>query len=503
MIKGARKQSSDPIQEKLRSQKSEWNTKKVSPFIDNLIHFKWLMNGTPSKFNKAKSPIGEPIPADPLTIVSILASDFNEIAEGARDIARAQVEYSKNRRRKRLVPSINPNQLTLPIDKKSSLNIEASNKLTRFLSHLKGPYFGSSKKSRERKFRLTLLSAMAEINKELKILEHEIVKNTPESIIISRLLINKINDKVYIFVSQLNLFSNETNAPNQSDELVLGKYPFIPLKELPDTKLSNIEDKDSESVNNKLIDLTDLPPSAPDNDVVSHTASAILTDPLEIKADIKANHANIPLALNDEFLIAVKTSIAALDDVPKALPKQKEIDQLISDYKNLINHVNSKLGTNGGSLREILLSYSTASEIHSNMMEVFSNNLLSKWLNKSRHMIGTGNTSALRLELYDVVSKAKTKANEIMNSLEKALIPSTLESMIQPLIEDLAQMDKIIKPLELFTGGLNLDNAFISSLEKGNRLQNGIELDDSDRDNLRKAIRNREIRKMVNMKANK
>lgn len=50
----ARTKSSDPIQESLREKKAVWN-KKVSEFIDNLIHVKKMMNGFPSKFNMERS----------------------------------------------------------------------------------------------------------------------------------------------------------------------------------------------------------------------------------------------------------------------------------------------------------------------------------------------------------------------------------------------------------------------------------------------------------------
>ena len=50
MNKEGRKQSADPIQEKLREHKAKWN-KTVSEFIDNLIHLKKMMNGWPSKYH--------------------------------------------------------------------------------------------------------------------------------------------------------------------------------------------------------------------------------------------------------------------------------------------------------------------------------------------------------------------------------------------------------------------------------------------------------------------
>ena len=55
----------DPAQEKLRQSKAAWN-KSVSAFINDVIHFKKLMNGWPSKYFKERSKITLPIPADHL-----------------------------------------------------------------------------------------------------------------------------------------------------------------------------------------------------------------------------------------------------------------------------------------------------------------------------------------------------------------------------------------------------------------------------------------------------
>src|SRR6478736_333926 len=98
MIKIARKPSSDPIQEKLRQMKAQWN-KDVSVFITDLINLKKTMNGWPSKFNMERSFIKDPIPSDPNTIIGVLASDFQELAQRGNAIVQQQLEYSKTRRK--------------------------------------------------------------------------------------------------------------------------------------------------------------------------------------------------------------------------------------------------------------------------------------------------------------------------------------------------------------------------------------------------------------------
>ncbi len=93
------KASADPNQEKLRSAKANWN-KEVSHFIDDLINFKWLINGKPNIFNSSKSPLTKPIQADPETIAGVLDSDFSQIVSGANRIISLQEEYSRTRKKK-------------------------------------------------------------------------------------------------------------------------------------------------------------------------------------------------------------------------------------------------------------------------------------------------------------------------------------------------------------------------------------------------------------------
>lgn len=100
MIKSARKASSDPNQEKLRQNKDSWN-KEVSSLINDLIHFKKLVNGWPNKFFDERSKIIDPIPSDPIKILSDLLSKYNNINQAGKNIVQQQIDYSKNRKKKK------------------------------------------------------------------------------------------------------------------------------------------------------------------------------------------------------------------------------------------------------------------------------------------------------------------------------------------------------------------------------------------------------------------
>ena len=108
MIIDARKKSLDPIQEELREKKSVWN-KEVSEFINNLIQFKKLINGSPSKFHMEKSKIFESIPDNPVSILDSLTENFRDISVKGNEIISQQIDYSKVRKKKSIPLEKNPN----------------------------------------------------------------------------------------------------------------------------------------------------------------------------------------------------------------------------------------------------------------------------------------------------------------------------------------------------------------------------------------------------------
>ena len=110
LAKTARKPSSDPVQEKLRQDKANWN-KETSLFINKVLHFKKLMNGAPNLFFKQKSKITQPIPSNPTSILSSLTTEFQELAQNASGIVEEQLNYAKNHRSKQ--PKA-PAQVALP-----------------------------------------------------------------------------------------------------------------------------------------------------------------------------------------------------------------------------------------------------------------------------------------------------------------------------------------------------------------------------------------------------
>lgn len=206
MQKTARKPSMDPKQEKLRQNKANWN-KEVSTFINDVIHLKKMINGWPSKFYKARSRITDPIPADPGSILGVLAGDFQELAQRGNSIVQEQLDYSKNRRQKQpkqpgvatpteqapqqpqpTAPEAPKPDLTKQLslaashfEEKYDLVVEGSNPLSRFFTRMVTPTRGFGSATALRRLRMDLLKAAITTYRDLGRLQVHIVASNKES----------------------------------------------------------------------------------------------------------------------------------------------------------------------------------------------------------------------------------------------------------------------------------------------------------------------------------
>lgn len=174
----------NPEQKKIRDSKKAWN-KETSNFIHQIIEFKKLMNGRESEFYKEKSKITQPIPVEPSIVLQGLATAFKEMADKAYGIGNAQKDYAGSYK-------------------------QASNKLTRFLSYLKGPHFGDSDEARLNRSRKSLLSLIASLNKDLKDLNSSVLNRSNKSILESKAIFNRYRKTLSI----LNAFINNLEDPN-------------------------------------------------------------------------------------------------------------------------------------------------------------------------------------------------------------------------------------------------------------------------------------------------
>jgi len=303
MLKEARKPSSDPIQEKLRQHKAVWN-KEVSIFIDNLINLKKLMNGFPSKFNMEKSFIKDPMPADPNSILGVLAGDFQDLAHQGNSIISEQLEYSNKRKKRQNTQPNLSQQLTAEID--FNLEAIASNPFSRFYSKLKGPILGNSPEARIKKYRVSMLNSCADLNRQLRKFEEAILGKSPESIFTASKMLDKIENQVNFILNTISAFKS-----------------IIPKKE-------NIS-------------------SNPKSDIKS------------IIDDFNKNYLNF----TDLDETISRKLINAISNYESATPENEEkiISDIYSLYKELVDDLNRKYGTFAKTLGEILFAKKASIEI--------------------------------------------------------------------------------------------------------------------------------------------
>jgi hypothetical protein len=454
MLKEARKPSTDPIQEKLRQDKAALN-KTVSEFIDDLIHFKKLMNGHPNKFHPEKSKINDPIPADAVTIIGSLANDFNEIATKTNKIIQQQNEYSKNRKKRQPkqmnLPFASPAspQLNLPgitsIYNEYNLIAEGSNPITRFFARLLNPGIGGSEKARVNKYRMSLLSSAVDTWKNLEKLQEIIMLSSPESIFSASKLLYKIENQ-WSFIIQ-GFLTYETSAVSKE------------IKQ--DNNLEN------ETISN------------------NNTTNVIDEDPalLALK-DFQRNADNfIELDLK-----SVRKS--ALDFVKKSKNSKMKEDFLL-EYNNLIAAANIKFGTNGKTLEEIF--------IQKNNLKSEAQNFMTKYLGKAKHQLNPfDKTSAFRLDIYKFAKIAKQEINKVMNLLEKGMSINELKPLITSVGNHIFSIREVMKSLDSTIRGINFNKPFMEALEERNIFEHNPNLTIEQKERLKKLIEMRSLRNITN-----
>jgi len=527
----------DPIQKKLRTDKKEWN-RDVSDFIDDLIHFKKMMNGQPSKFFKERGSIKEPIPANPISILDRLMSSFHEISQEGTNIAQHQLDYSKNRKKSqpKSAPSVNTGidlskQLNAAMDV-YDLVAEGSNPLSRFLTKLVNPTLGSSPKARTKKYRMSLLNAALEIYKDLDLLQKTILKSSPESIFEANKLFLKIENNWLFFKSGLKTYRGNDNKSVSNTQKVLFSDPRVEeiIKDYQDnakdlsvtrkTKLiSNIIQYRKIIGNNKVSNFSKL------NEIIDSIINEYDKILFELntkyglqdkslgdiwkKVKLDKEKKDAPDLPSKESLPEVKTnvSINPITEVIGILKDYKYlvnftgidikkmtsllgefrlnkdaalIPKIIEEYNKLIYDLNMKYGLNGTSFQNIWEMKKANADEKVDSLVVLSQ----KWLGKLKHQILTSKTSAQRLDIYKAVESCRIKINDIMDSLEKELNLEFLEKLIIEVDKFLKETKNLISGIESTLHGKDFDDP---------------NLDKYQRDRLKKTIEQRRLRELSNL----
>jgi len=451
MKKIARKPSTDPAQEKLRQAKSLWN-KDVSLFITDLINLKKTMNGWPSKFHMERSYIKDPIPADPHSILGVLASDFQELAQKGNSIIQEQLEYSKNRRKKQPKQNIISTQPSSTIDlsqqlSAASLNFnliaEGSNTVSRFFSRLKGPWFGDSSEVRIRKYRLSMLRACTILEKDLEKFEATIVGSSGESIFVGSKLLHQIENHLKFVLESLNAVSLlENNVTNS----------------IPESSINNEIDQATKAI-----------------------------------TDFRKNYANF----NDlDALLVKQFSSLILKFLADDSVKEALAPEILNIYRLIISDINNKRGTSFDNLSDII---NKKANLH-----VIAQNLLDKWVGKLNHNINPfDKTSALRLDAARLARDAIKLLDKLMNSLEKELDANQIKSLLSEISNKIIMIKATMKPLEATIQGKLFDRTFVDLLQDNRLSGYDSKLDKKTKEKLEKMIQTKKFKDLTEMYSKK
>lgn len=489
--KTARKPSSDPIQEKLRQNKAQWN-KDVSAFVNNLIHLKKMMNGWPSKFFKQRSRIADPIPADPVTIIGSLAGDFQELAQRGNAIVEEQINYSKNRKKKQpkqptaptTSPTTAPAAPTAPatpesstpepttpapdlskqlsaFEKKYELVAEASNPVTRFFARLLNPTIGVSEAARIRRFRMSLLSACVKAYKDLGKAQVEVVKSSPESIIAANQKLQQAWNN-WILVAR-GFQTYKLNMPPVVEDTggdIAPPEELVEEKEKQE-KSKKVEEKAERPIHHELKDdyeaeertplgddVVPAPPPPPDysSNEVMVLSKSIIND---YKKSLTAN--NFP----DDPIFSNLNNIIGKFMMSPAAGKSAWAVELLKEYRQVISQLNSKYGTNGVTLAQIA-SARDAKKVDkkaSAQIEVVAQDFLKKWIGKTKHQLSLfDKTSSYRLDIYKLAEDLRKSIDKIMDSLEKDMNVEELDPLISDVNRKMTTIRGLMRALYYSSG---------------------------------------------------
>jgi len=448
----------DPVQKQLRQHKSLWN-KEVSAFINDLIHYKKMMNGWPSKFFPQRSKITFPIPADPSKIIGDLASKFEKITEDAKAIVQEQVNYSKNRRLPRRQQAINTldlldkkygpteQQVRSPLEQKLSgicsselvkladeiadkydLLAQGSNSLTRFFARLLNPGIGFSQAARIRKLRMQLLSSCAKIFKELEKFQVEIVKSSDKSIDDSFKLLGNIWEDWQTVLTVFNTYksmipsSEKHTSEDASDS-----------KGIKEDRSKNKQEKESEKFQKEFEKVnTSVDQGGPEPGDIDYELPAMQGEQVP---DIKIN-------------LSPPVASRGPESWEAGAQRQKKIDK----EQEKLNKIKDKERQKAMKNNPLALALPNATV----QLEVVAQAFIQKWIGKKRHELSMfDETSSQRLQAFDVADQMRKVIDEIMNHLEKDINVGVMQPMVDKVNRQIMFIRGLVRNLKHIHGTKN------------------------------------------------
>ncbi len=495
MEKTAAKSYKDPAMNRLVTNKSNWN-KEVSSFINDLIHLKKMLNGSPSKFYTQRSSIVKPIPADPATIIGSLMGDFQEIVNRGNAIVQEQIDFVTARNRRKGEQALNKLEKTHGPDTQAPpptapagvdlakqlgasdnmsyyLISEASNPLTRFFSRLLSPGIGFGEAGRIRKLRVSLLNSMVTIYKDLKSLQSKIVPffSGPESIKETILILDKIENGLIFILAGLKSYSD-----------ILPKGAVDTGGKIESKKESGSESTDTETVQPQM-----------DAATLSRFNEAD-KQAMEIIRDIQANG-------NIKGVVGLPALRNLAGKYSKSSPKEKESlwAELFQQYHQAVIQAcaNRKIPPQRSFADILAMQTQTIATVSAHdQLQIVAQNLLGKW----RHQLSMSDkTSALRLDVYKIAGEARKISNTIMDKLEDGLNTIEINKFMEELIEQISKIRELMNILNTTTKGMGYQPQFVDMLQRGRLGDHGVNINQKQKEQLNKLLEQKRINDISKM----
>jgi len=443
MIKVARKQSNDPVQEKLRSKKDSWNA-ATKELINRIIAFKRAINGRgDAKYSLPTSKIQDPFENEVISFLNNLASNFEAVTSEAAKIIADQEAYSKSRQQ--------------PKPKVASLNVEASNKFTRMWAYIKSPFLSDENK----KLRISLLKMMAEIDKLLKDLEGEALSFSDNSIKNMEISVSKIENKIAILSQTFSSLINIDNE-KESDIINNGDADSDVNDLIKDLYCASNVDGISSEIISRIVFLTGRYKSAKDN-----------------------NHKKV---IGEQIIVFHKNLLDKLNSENKT--NYTKISDFMGVIKNPVAPLVPTKNVDGGENEDADLNKVAA-------------NFVTKWLKKQIHENNPfDSTSSSRLGIYESIKDIRSVFDQLMSELESKLDPNSVKSLLLGIIQLFKTLKSKLKPLSNYIEVLKYDK-FNNLIDSEKSLKDKYKMQEKEKKDFERKIRNKINRDLLSVDKSK
>lgn len=427
MKKLARKKSSDPAQEELRSHKDIWNS-ETSKLIGQLISLKKGMNGRGDKTtNLPPSSIKDPLPSEVNSYLGEVINSFNKVIDHAHSIIQEQSAYSQNRKK------------SLTAEEEYLLRL--SDEITNVGLEKISSWWGSRLKAKLKFFKL---------NPELRKLRWKVLVSSVDTDkqlldFESSLLSEDLNDLGSSF-TRLNSFLVSFRGTLLSDVVNLVNYyqQLESQKKIIDQEASHI-DGENPKVNPETTEPTKSETKV-EQDTVSEEKDKLqrfheIFSDLENLSFVILHIASTKLDaekkkkitdLNDQFRKNINEIHAALSKDTNPTQLLEQIDDLINKYDMLLGVASNFYGLKS-SFAEIAASI-PPEELNKQA------NTISRWLNKLKLSVLPDSFALLKLEIANQCQKLRKDLDSLMNLVEDSNF----------------NISNVIKKIEIMTGYIEI-----------------------------------------------